>query len=211
MKVLGIVCSPRRHGNTEILVQEALKSAEEAGAEVEMFTIAGKTIFPCDACESCSETGKCHIKDDMQPLYGKMLEADGIIFGSPVWMWTVCAQALIILNRTHVFGREKRLRNKVGAAVIAPGRAGGTSAFSVFNNYFNRRRMICAGGAIGFGFGKGDVRKDEQGLHEARSVGRAVVRYIKQMAQSTPREEKERQLTAPQERRRYGDHPSLKK
>ena len=66
MKVLGIVCSPRRRGNTEILVDEALASAKDSGAEVELVTVSGKNIAPCDGCESCIITGKCRIEDDMQ-------------------------------------------------------------------------------------------------------------------------------------------------
>ena len=183
MKVLGIVCSPRLHGNTEILMQEALKSAEEAGAEVEMFTVAGKTVYPCDACDSCRKTGKCKIEDDMEPLYDKMLEADGIIFGSPVYFWSITAQAKIIIDRTHAFVLKRSLRNKVGATLIVTNRAGGTSAFTVFSNFFNLQRMTFAGGAIGFGSDKGGVRQDDRGMAEAKSVGRVVVRLIKRQAQ----------------------------
>ena len=183
MKVLGIVCSPRLHGNTEILMQEALKSAEEAGADIEMFTLAGKVVYPCDACDSCLKTGKCKIEDDMEPLYDKMLEADGIIFGSPVYFWSVTAQAKIVIDRTRAFILKRSLRNKVGATLIVTNRAGGTSAFTVFSNFFNLQRMTFAGGAIGYGSDKGGVRQDERGMAEAKSVGRVVVRLIKRQAQ----------------------------
>lgn len=74
MKVLGIVFSPRRNGNTEILVREALKGAEEVGAETELITTRDYKINPCDGCESCYETGKCHINDDMQIIMKNFLK-----------------------------------------------------------------------------------------------------------------------------------------
>ncbi len=83
MKVLGIVCSPRKEGNTEILVKEALASAHEAGAQTELFRVADKTIAPCDGCGSCFETDMCKIEDDMQPLYHQMESAAHGTF--PLW------------------------------------------------------------------------------------------------------------------------------
>ena len=76
MKVLGIVCSPRKGGNTEIIVNEALASAKALGAEVELVTVIGKNIAPCDGCEACTTTGKCRIEDDMQDIYNKLLQSD---------------------------------------------------------------------------------------------------------------------------------------
>lgn len=197
MKVLGIVCSPRLHGNTEILVQEALKSAKEAGASIEIFGVAGKIMYPCEACDSCLKSRKCKMDDDMTPLYQKMLEADGIIFGTPVYFWTVSAQAKIIMDRTYPYVRLKSLRKKVGAALAVTRRAGGTSACAVFNNYFTKQRMICAGNAICFGSDKGEVREDKRGVAEARAVGRVVVRYIKMAANAVIDEDLEKPLVMP--------------
>jgi multimeric flavodoxin WrbA len=179
VKVLGIVCSPRRGGNTEILMQEALDSAREAGAEVELVTLADKTIFPCNACDSCLKTGQCNIDDDMQQIYPKLLEADGIIFGTPVYFWSVSAQAKALIDRTYVFSEgNRKLRNKVAAVIIATGRVGSTSAFSEFSNFCAIHRMVLAGGAIGLGREKGAVRQDTRSMAEAKALGRVVVRYI---------------------------------
>lgn len=183
MKVLGICCSPRRGGNTEIMVQEALNSAREWGAEVEFVTLAGKTIMFCDGCDSCKKTHKCHLQDDMQPIYAKLLEADGIIFGAPVYIWTINAQAKALMDRTYCLGHGG-LRDKVAAAITVAGRAGDISAFTVFAGFFNIQRMVSAGVAMGFGLDKGDVRKDERGMAEARALGRVVVRYIKRYARA---------------------------
>src|SRR3972149_6417042 len=106
MKVQGIVGSPRKGGNTEIMVREVLKSTHQSGADTDIFLIAGKAIAGCDACGSCARTGRCKIKDDMQELYQKMEWADAIVFGSPVSFNYVTAQAKAIIDRTfcYLFG-----------------------------------------------------------------------------------------------------------
>ncbi len=195
MKVLGIVCSPRRGGNTEILVKESLATAKTLGAEVELVTIGDKNIAPCDGCESCRKTKKCRINDDMQEIYSKLLEADGIIFGSPVYFWGVTAQAKALMDRTFAFLADRRLRNKVAGAVVVARRTGGTSAFSAFHAFFNIHRMLSAssviisageeeiepgrgGGVIAYADSKGDVRQDKRGMDEAKALGRTIVKAI---------------------------------
>jgi len=162
------------------MVRESIAAAQEAGAEVELVTLAGKTISLCDACYSCRRIGgKCHLKDDMQDIYTKLLEADGIIFGTPVYFWTVCAQAKVLIDRTYAFLEERKLRGKVAGVVVAEERMGGTSAFTVFNNFFHIHRMIMVGGAIGFdGRGKGSIKNDKRGMTEAKALGKAIVRRI---------------------------------
>lgn len=196
MKILGIVCSPRRGGNTEILMSEALASAKDLGSEVELLTIAGKNISPCDGCESCMTTFKCKIKDDMQDIYPKLMETDGIILGTPVYFWSVSAQAKALIDRTYTFRKKRSLRNKVGGAIIVARRAGASDAFNVFQNFFIIHKMIPAtgdfayrkeedinlwdraGGAIGYASEKGQVSQDERGMQEARTLGRVVARTI---------------------------------
>lgn len=194
MKVLGIVCSPRKRGNTEIMVGESLSAAKELGAETELITLADKRISPCDGCEACQTTRECRINDDMREIYSKLLESDGIIFGTPVYFWTVTAQAKALIDRTYVFREGRRLRNKAAGVVIVARRAGASQTFSVFQNFFNIQRMVPVGGAIGYeeiGLGergggaiayadkKGEVKQDDRGMVEARALGKAVVRTIK--------------------------------
>jgi len=179
MKVLGIVCSPRLQGNTEILVQVSLAKAQEEGAEIELVTLAGKTISPCDACYSCRKTGECHIKDDMPDIYTKLLAADGIIFGTPVYYWSVSAQAKALIDRTFVFSVKRELRNKVVGVVVTLDRTGSTSALAVFNGFFTIQKMIMVGRAVGFGSQeKGVVKKDERGMADAEALGETIVKYI---------------------------------
>ena len=203
MKVVGIVCSPRRRGNTEILVNEALASAKDSGAEVELVTVADKNIAPCDGCDSCKKTRKCRIEDDMQEIYSKLLEADGIIFGTPVYFWSVTAQAKALIDRTYVFREGRRLKNKVAGVAVVARRTGCADAFSVFHNFFAIHRMVSAagaiayaseeeigpeergGGAIAYAGEKGEVRQDKQGMEEARALGRVVAKTIQKYKDCT--------------------------
>ena len=98
MKILAISCSPRRQGNTEILLNEALRGAQQDRAEVELYSVLGKNIQPCDGCWACTKTGECHIEDDMDDLCDKMIAADGIIFGTPIYFYSMAAQAKIIMD-----------------------------------------------------------------------------------------------------------------
>lgn len=179
MKVLGICCSPRLHGNTEILVQESLAKAQGEGAEVELVSLAGKNIAPCDGCLACRKTKECHIKDDMQDIYVKLLEADGIIFGTPSYFWSVSAQAKALIDRTNLFREERNLRNKAAGVVVAQQRGGASGCVTIFSNFFTHQRMIMVGQATGFGNAKGEVKKDERGMARAGELGEIIVKYIK--------------------------------
>jgi len=99
MKVLGIMGSPRRRSNTEILLDRALAGAKEAGAEVEKVVLSQLKISPCREIYACLKDGNCAIKDDMQWLYAKLLEADYIIFASPIFFYSITGQAKAMVDR----------------------------------------------------------------------------------------------------------------
>jgi len=194
VKLLGIVCSPRTNGNTEVLVKEALETARNLGAETEMIKVSDLNITPCDGCESCDITGECKIEDDMQDIYTKLLHSDGIIFGSPVYFWGVTAQAKAIIDRTFVFRRDRRLRNKVAGAVVVARDSGASATFGALSDFFNLHRMIPArsigprtveelaqewgGGVIAYADKPGEVKKDEQAIAKAQSLGKAIVETL---------------------------------
>lgn len=187
MRILGIVCSPREGGNTEILVREALEAAREAGCETELILVAGKTIAPCDGCDACIKTGICKIKDDMQAVYAEMEKADGIIFGTPSYFANVSAQAKAIMDRTYAFLFTSKLRGKVAGVAVAARRIGVGQIFGLMYSFFNVHRMVIAGGSAGYGIGKGEVREGpgmghgSKALNEARSLGKSVVRLANQL------------------------------
>lgn len=103
MKVLGILGSPRVGGNSDILLDQALAGAQEAGAEVEKIFLCQKKISGCLACEKCNETGVCAIKDDMPGIHQEILEADALIHSVPVYFWAMTAQMKAYLDRWCAF------------------------------------------------------------------------------------------------------------
>jgi multimeric flavodoxin WrbA len=98
-RVIGFVGSPRRGGNTDILVDEILKGAKKAGAAVEKVMLSGLAINPCKACYACRADGECVQKDDMTDLYKKMQASDVWVIGTPVYWWGPSAQLKAFVDR----------------------------------------------------------------------------------------------------------------
>ena len=187
MKVLGIVGSARKEGNTEILVREALDKVRESGGETDIFLVGGKKIAPCDGCHTCHETDMCKIKDDMQPLFQQMEAADAIIYGSPVYFHNVSAQIKAIMDRTFLFLMKMRLKGKVAAPILALRRVGAGQTRNLLYGYFISQGMIPVRGAIGYGREKGDVRQgvggglDISAMEEARNCGMDIVDMLERL------------------------------
>ena len=171
MKMLGLSCSPREDGNTTILLQQVLDGAEEEGAETELFSVSGKEIQPCDGCWACLRDGECHIDEDMNSLSEKMLTSDGIIFGTPVYIYSMTGQAKTIMDRTT----HLRLANKVGGVVVVAGSLG--SIDPIKDLYFNMvvKKMLPANLVAVYASAKGEVRQMEQGMKAAYDLGREMV------------------------------------
>lgn len=177
LKILGISCSPRAKGNTEILVREALAGAEEEGADVEFLTLSSKDVEPCNHCGSCYEKGECCIQDDMQEIYPKLLEADGIIIGTPVYFWTVTAQAKILMDRTYALRYSTmRLKDKIGGAIAVAGRRGQLTTLATINTFFLGQGMIPASlGVDAYGSKVAEVKNDKRALAGAKRLGETMV------------------------------------
>ena len=103
MRILGICGSPRRGGNTGVLLKEALKGAHGAGAAVEEILLRDKTISPCLEIYGCKKDGQCVIKDDFQKVADKMIEADALILASPIFFYTVSAHTKMLIDRCQSF------------------------------------------------------------------------------------------------------------
>lgn len=177
MKILGLSFSPRKQGNTEILLGEALGGAKEAGAETELYSIAGKDIKPCDGCWGCRKTGECHIKDDMQELYSKLLEADGVIFGTSVYFYNMTGQGKTVIDRTIALNQPGRnLANKVGSVIAVAGSLGLVDAVKDLYFYMITRRMLPASFIAAYAGGRGDVKNLEKCLKATKELGKEMVK-----------------------------------
>lgn len=181
MKVLGIVCSPRKAGNTEIMMEAALTGARSYGAETELWTTSGKDLKPCDACDACRKNGgKCRIKDDMQELYPKILEAEGLIFASPCYFYSVTAQAKIVIDRLYCIYYQYVLPNKVAGVITVGTSQGLQNVVQQFSDFIKLAHMFLADSTFGFAFRKGEVIKDDYAIKSSEELGKQVVSLIKQ-------------------------------
>ncbi|QGY45532.1 flavodoxin family protein [Maribellus comscasis] len=180
MKVVAINGSPRKKGNTALLINEIFKVLEENGVETEMIQLGNKPVHGCTACLKCKEIkdGKCHIKNDhLNYCIEKMTEADGIIIGSPVYFADITPEIKALIDVAGYVTRANGhlLKRKVGAAVIAVRRGGALHAFESVNNFFLINQMIVPGSTYwNFAFGRdpGDVLKDEEGLNTIQTLGK---------------------------------------
>ena len=183
MKVIGIVGSGRRRGNTEMLTRVALEEIKKEGLETELISLAGKRIEGCDGCRSCSKTGKCHIKDDFGSIFAKMKKADGIILASPVYYGAATPQMVSLISRLY-FARDKPLKNKVGGPIVVARRAGQNFTFAQLMFFFMIHEMIVPGSTywnVAFGRSKGDVLKDEEGIGIIKNFGHKVAWLLKKI------------------------------
>lgn len=135
MKIIGINGSPRgQESMTGRLVAAVLRGAEDGGAEVEFVDAAALRIRPCTACTLCYQTGECPKQDDFAALYEKMLDADGIVFGSPNYIDTVTAQMKVVFDRMADAIHCQLFAGKYGCAVATAGGAGADDIAAYLNH-----------------------------------------------------------------------------
>ena len=162
MKMLGILGSSRKGGNTEVLLDVALRDAEERNCSVSKVTLRDLTIRPCDGCMGCATTGQCVIKDDMQGVYEEIRQADCIIWATPVYYWSMSGLTKMALDRTFALNFPTlQQAGKIGGAIFVAGIRGCVSAASPFNMYFIYNHMFAAEFAWGYAGEKGAIGKDE--------------------------------------------------
>ena len=98
-KVVAFIGSPRKDGNTATLVNKVIQGAQDSGAETTIVNLYDMNIKPCQGCLVCRKTGQCTMQDDFQNIFNRIIEADVVVFGSPVYMWQVTAQTKLLWDR----------------------------------------------------------------------------------------------------------------
>lgn len=189
MKVVAFNGSPRRKGNTEILIGEIFKILNAEGIETEMIQLGNKPVHGCTACGQCKEiqNSKCHIKNDhLNYCIEKMIEADGIIIGSPVYFADVTPEVKALIDVAGYVTRANGhlLKRKVGAGVIAVRRGGALHAFETINNFFLISQMIVPGSSYwNFAIGRdpGDVLNDAEGMQTIKALGENMAWLLKKI------------------------------
>ncbi len=189
MKVIAFNGSPREKGNTNILLTTVIQEISKEGIETDLIQLGKKTLHGCIACSKCKENKnkKCVITDDKVNDYiEKMIEADGIILGSPVYFSDLTSNMKSLIDRAGYVSRANGdlLKRKIGAGVVAVRRAGAIHTFDSINHFFLINHMIVPGSSywnIGIGRDAGDVSKDEEGLNTMENLGKNIAWLLKKI------------------------------
>lgn len=190
IKVIAINGSPRKNGNTSILISKVFSTLNESGIKTEEIQLAGNAVRGCTACYICKKekNGKCVIQNDIVNLcIEKMKEADGIILASPTYFANVSAEMKAVIDRTGVVNRANdfMFRRKIGAAIVTARRAGQVTAFDAINHYFLSCQMSIAGASywnMGIGKDIGDVESDSEGMENMKTLGENMAWLLKATA-----------------------------
>jgi multimeric flavodoxin WrbA len=189
MKVVAFNGSARKDGNTAILIRHVYKKLEAEGIETELIQLSGSKIHGCIACMKCFENKnqRCTVKDDnANYCIEKMLDADGIILGSPTYFANVSTEMKALIDRAGMVSRANSdmLARKVGAAVVAVRRAGAIHVFNSINHFFFIGQMIVPGSSywnLGMGRQKGEVENDEEGIETMKNLGINMAWLLKKL------------------------------
>ena len=183
-KVLVINGSPHQKGCTARALEEVIRTLEAEGIETELLNIGKDNIPGCKACGYCEKNGKCVFNDRVNEAAEKFREADGLLFGSPVYYGSPNGTLLSFLDRLfYSSGFSKHM--KVGAAVVSCRRGGNSASFDALNKYFTITGMPVASSTYWnqvHGFTAEDVEKDLEGLQVMRNLGRNMAFLIRAIA-----------------------------
>jgi multimeric flavodoxin WrbA len=189
MKVIAFNGSARKDGNTSILLNLVLEELKAEGLETEIYSLAGKPVQGCIACYQCFEkkNKRCAVdKDIINECIRKMIEADGILLGSPTYFADVSASMKALIERCGMVGRANSdmYKRKVGAGVVAVRRAGAIHAFNSLNYFFSINEMIVPGSSywnIGIGRQPGEVNNDAEGVQTMKNLGKNMAWLLKKI------------------------------
>ena len=186
MKVVAFNGSPRKDGNTTLLIHQVFHELEKEGIETELVHLAGRKIHGCIACYKCFENKdqRCAVKDDIaNECIEKMIGAEGIVLGSPVYFADVTPEMKALIDRAGLVSMANggMYNNKVGAAVAALRRSGSVHTLDGMNHFFLAGQMIIVGRGIGIGRDKGEVKKDEEGMQAVKALGQRMAWLLKKL------------------------------
>lgn len=186
MKVLAINGSPRKEGNTYHAIKTIADELLLNGIDTEIVTIGNKAIRGCVSCGSCAGTGKCAFNDEVNEITIKMIDADGIIIGSPVYYAGINGTLKSFLDRAF-YTSSKHFRFKPCAAVVSARRAGTTASLQTINQYFELAEMLITPTVYWSGVhggAPGEMTGDLEGVQILKQLGKNMAYLIKLKEQS---------------------------
>lgn len=187
MKVVAFNGSPRKGGNTEALLKRVCARLEKHGIETEVIKIGGELLSGCTACGACFKTKNmsCVIYNDpLNEWITKMVEADGILLGSPTYFADMTPEMKTLIDRAGyvTLANGSALKGKVGAAVSSVRRAGSINAINSMSNFFTISQMIIPGSSywnMGYGAARGESEHDVEGMQTMDNLGENMAWIMK--------------------------------
>ncbi len=183
-RVLVILGSPRKNGNSSTLAAQISKGAKSAGAEVETVFLHALKINPCQGCNACQKRGAkgCAINDDMQKIYPKLVEADAWVIASPVYWFTMSAQTKTFMDRCyallayakHPFA-GKRIAIAMSYGDVDPVRSGCVNALRTFQDAYRYTGSKIVGTVYGSAWKAGEIANNKELMQEAEELGKALM------------------------------------
>lgn len=184
MKVLLVNGSPHEAGCTYTALSEVGEALRAEGVDTEMIWLGNKPVEDCIACGKCRELGKCVFEDVVNELIGRAKEADGFVFGSPVYYAHPSGRVLSALDRAFYAGKAA-FAGKPGASVVSARRGGTAASYDVLNKYFGISSMPVVSSTywnMVYGNTPDEVRRDAEGMQTMRNLGRNMAYLIKCIA-----------------------------
>lgn len=189
MKVVGINGSPRKDGNTAILIRTIFKVLNDQGITTELIQLSDVTIKGCIACGRCValKNAQCVMTDDaFNECLAKMVAADGIILGSPVYSADVTSQIKALIDRAAIVlaANKGLLKYKVGAAVVSARRGGAMSAVDTLHHFLHSKEMFLVGSTywnMVYGRDIGEVEHDQEGMANIKNIGENMAWLLKKL------------------------------
>ncbi len=189
MKVIAFNGSPRKDGNTNILINHVFDELGKEGIQTELVQVGGEKIRPCDGCYICAEKKdkRCVLKNDMlNDCIDKIMAAEGVIIGSPAYFACVSTEMKAFIDRVGMVGKfnDDLYKHKVGAAVVAARRAGAFTVCNMINTFLLANQMVIPGSSymnMAIGWDKGEVEKDEEGIRTMEVLGQNMAMVLKKI------------------------------
>lgn len=189
LKVVAFNGSPRKEGNTTILLNMVLEELKREGIDTELVQLSGEVLSGCRACYKCRENQdrRCAITiDNLNDYISKMIEAQGILLGSPTYISDMSANMKALIERATIVSRSNGdlFKKKVGAAVVSVRRAGSNHVLSSINYFFLINQMIIPGSSywnMAIGRNPGEVREDQEGIQTMKILGQNMAWLLKKL------------------------------
>jgi len=181
MKILAIAGSPRRKGNSNYLVDVALKAAEKLGAETEKIVLSDFKVAPCQGHNNCGSRDTCVQKDDANWILDRLCEADGVIFSTPVYYYNVSAQLKALIDRTYfLYMHDRKPKSQAVGLIVVAESAGIEDTLHTLNQYvdetFSEKKVFTVSGYAGR---CGEVKNNAGLVQEAEKLGRQMVEALR--------------------------------